>query len=242
MFKFKVIMSFVLVGIILFTINLKKQSSKQIGVKTVIDTENVIPAPEHFYNNVPLQELVDPAKTIGDQNAPLSVIIFGDFWCPACRISLLSLLKFRSVNPNGIKIIIRHLPLWQLPGHETSRAAAALSEMAAEKNMFSAFVDSLHLHPAQPGEEEYLSLMQNLGFSRNEVFERLNNPKDPSILKVLRDEELSQKLGFNQTPSFIVFGDKIPPVYADVETLLEILNSTEVKEELLSAATKKRIE
>ena len=47
-------------------------------------------------------QLLDPAKCIGPANAPVAITVFADFFCPACRGALASLLEYQSRNRQAV--------------------------------------------------------------------------------------------------------------------------------------------
>jgi protein-disulfide isomerase len=139
------------------------------------------------------------------------------------------------MNPAGVRLVFRHLPFWQIRGHELSRAQAALSEMAAEKGKFWQFVTTVYSRP-KLDRAGYLALMETLGFEAAAVETRLADPNDPAVARVLRDEKLAERLNINQTPTFIVLLDGHQPISANQRTLTRLLNSPEVQSRLAHAA------
>lgn len=170
-------------------------------------------------------ELLDPVKSLGPADAPVTIVIFADFWCPACRGALASILQYQKANPADVRVVYRHQPLWQIRGHATSKAAAALSEMAAEKGRFWAFSDAVHAQPRQLTRDGYLALMTQLGFIATEVETRLNQPGDPALAAVERDIALAERLGISVTPTFILKVGQQPLLAATQRGLARLLNS-----------------
>jgi protein-disulfide isomerase len=183
------------------------------------------PVPAERLAKLGVPELVDPVKSIGPADAPVTVVIFADFWCPACRGALTSLLQYRKAHPQAVRVVYRHQPLWQIRGHETSKAAAALSEMAGEQGKFWAFADAVHTHRRQLTRQQYLELMQTLGFDPAAVEARLGAASDPALANVERDIALAERLGIHATPTFILKVGTYPAVSASQRGLARLLNS-----------------
>jgi protein-disulfide isomerase len=198
------------------------------------------PIPALRLAGVTAAELVDPAKSLGPEGAPVTIVMFADMWCPACRTSHASLIKYQNANPAGIRLVFRHLPFWEIRGHESSRAAGVLGEMAAEKDRFWLFVDLVYRHPSQLDRAGYLRLMGRLGLSPAEVEARLGDSQDAAIVRVLRDVALAERLGVTATPTFIVLVDDNPAVSASHRMLPRILNSPAVLARLAEAAQASR--
>jgi uncharacterized membrane protein/thiol-disulfide isomerase/thioredoxin len=181
-------------------------------------------------------DFIDPTKSLGPADAAVTVIVFADFWCPACRGAMASLQRYQSANAADVRIVYRHQPLWQIRGHETSKAAAALSEMAGEQGKFWAFSDAVHAFPRQLTREQYLELMQRLGFDPATIEPRLGNATDPAIVAVQRDIDLADRLGIHATPTFVVKVGAYPPVAATQRGLTRLLNSPAVMSILTARA------
>lgn len=177
-------------------------------------------------------ELVDPLKTLGPADAPVTVVIFGDLRCPGCAAAHASLMAYRQAHPSAVRLAFRHLPLWEIRGHELSRAAAALSEMAAGKGKFWPFLEAVYSSPQKMSAAEYLALLTRLDPECGDAEARLNNHGDPAVTRVLRDEALAARLGISQTPVFIIMVAGRPPVSASQRTLPRLLNSGLVQSKL----------
>jgi protein-disulfide isomerase len=182
-------------------------------------------------------DLANDATSLGPSEAPVTIVIFADLWCSACRKTYSSLTKYQQANPTGVRLVFRHLPLWELRGHEGSRIAAALGEIAAEQGKFWQFADALHALPKPPDRAGYLQVMSSLGFEPHTVEARLENPQDLAIQRVLRDEALAAKLEVNATPTFIVLLHGERPFSANQRTLPRILNSEPVQRRIASGSS-----
>lgn len=186
------------------------------------------PVPAERLARVPVAELLEPGKTLGQPTAAVTVIVFADFLCPSCKSELGSLVKYQQEHPNAVRLVYRHLPLAEIRGHEFSRAAAALSEIAAEQGKFWQFVEAVHRARTLLKREDYLAIMQRLGFDAAVVEARLNDSSDVAITRVRRDIALAEQLEINATPSFILQVSTHAPISANQRTISRILNSTEV--------------
>jgi protein-disulfide isomerase len=194
------------------------------------------PIPAHQLADVSLEDLLDPPKTVGPADAAVTIVIFGDLLCPACRAAVTSLLSYQREHPVDIRVVYRHQPLWEIRGHETSRVAAVLSEMAGEQRRFWAFAEAVHGSRGQMNREQYLQLMRQLGFEPVTVETRLADLADRSIVNVQRDIALAEKLGIHATPTFVLKVGSYPLVSASQRGLSRLLNSAEVTSILAARA------
>jgi protein-disulfide isomerase len=81
---------------------------------------------------------VDVRKAFGSKTAPITMEVFSDFQCPACRTLYLSvwrLLLDNYVNTGKVYLIHRDMPL---PVHAHSRVAARYANAAARIGKFEA--------------------------------------------------------------------------------------------------------
>jgi protein-disulfide isomerase len=184
---------------------------------------------------VTTEELAGTANSLGPADAPLTVIVFADLWCPGCRAAHAALMKYHKDNPNGVRIVYRHRPLWQIRGHQFSGTAAALSEIAAEKGKFWPFVDLVYAQRGQLDGPGYLKLMSSLGIDPAGIEARLDNAEDAAIARVERDIELAERLEVNATPTFVLVLEGSPPISASQSSLPRLLNSAAVLERLAAA-------
>lgn len=176
--------------------------------------------------------LDDPLKSRGPAHPVITLVVFADLLCPACRNVMSSLLHYQQTNADRVRLVYRHRPLWKIRGHEFSKAAAAMSEIAAEGGKFWAFAEAVHA--AKPvTRDDYLEIMHRLQLDPSTSETRLNNPDDPAIAHVQRDMDLADKLGIQATPTFLVLIRDRAPISASQRSLPRLLNSPDV----LSALT-----
>ncbi|MHC5012430.1 MAG: vitamin K epoxide reductase family protein, partial [Planctomycetota bacterium] len=64
-----------------------------LGVQTglMVRMADAPPIPAERLAGLTLDELDDPAKSTGAPEAPVTIVMFSDFWCPACRAAHASL-------------------------------------------------------------------------------------------------------------------------------------------------------
>ncbi len=168
--------------------------------------------------------LDDPMKSVGPVHPAVTLVVFADLLCPACRHVMSSLRHYQETNADRVRLVYRHRPLWKIKGHELSKAAAALSEIAAEEGKFWAFAEAVHaLKPTS--RDDYLEIMRRVELNPAVCEARLNNPDDPALALVQRDMDLAEKLGIHATPTFLVLIGDRAPVSASQRGLPRLLNS-----------------
>jgi uncharacterized membrane protein len=183
------------------------------------------------------ETLIDPYKSLGPAGAPVTIIMFGDMWCPGCRAVHAPLVEYQSQHPAGVRLVFRHFPLHRIRGHEFSGTIAALSEIAAETGQFWSFVELVYQQHGPLTGNMYLHLLSRLGTNVDEVEARLKNADEPAYGRVLRDMELAEEIGINSTPTFIVLLADHEPISANQRTLGRLLNSPQAQSMLARAAS-----
>ena len=86
---------------------------------------------------------IDPNKTAGNPSAPVTIQIFSDFECPACKVfhdRSLPQLQRDFVATGKVFLVYREFPL---PIHAHSREAANYAVAAARLSLYQSVADAL---------------------------------------------------------------------------------------------------
>ena len=146
-------------------------------------------------------------KSIGNPNAPITMEIFGDFECPACRGFFENTVKQvidDYVIPGKVYIIHRDFPLEM---HPYARQAARLANAAAEFGQFEAMERALYDHQdewAAKGniDQVMASYFPPAEFKKFQTFEAQHmNDINASIE---RDRAMGMQRNVNQTPTVYI--------------------------------------
>lgn len=154
----------------------------------------------------------------GDVDAPVTLVVFSDFQCPACKLLAESLDVIGSRNPRLISVVYRHYPL---PIHPYAVAAARASECAGRQGRFAAFHDALYREQHLIGDSTWAYFA-----SRSEVtdlgrFERCTSTGETDSV-VERDITAGKALAVHATPTVLVNGrrlDGVPPL-SELEAII----------------------
>lgn len=76
----------------------------------------------------------------GPGDAPLTIVEFVDFQCPACRAAHPELAKIRESYRGRVRFAMRHFPL---PTHTNAKGAAIAAACANAQGMFYAYADEI---------------------------------------------------------------------------------------------------
>jgi protein-disulfide isomerase len=149
---------------------------------------------------------VDPSRIVyGDANAPITIVKYADFQCPACRMGFESLEEIKKKYPGKIRFVHKNIPL---EFHKQARTAALIYEglvMTDKKKALEFYKAAYSQQPQWSGsKEKLLGLAKKLGVSKEILAGQV---KDGEITKRLNEDMAEfEKLGFDSTPSYVVNG------------------------------------
>lgn len=166
-------------------------------------TENGIP---HWAGPRPPD--VDPALSIGRDDAPVTIVEFADYQCPYCgefARTVQPALVAKYVNSGVLQIVWRDFPYYGPPSVDAAVAARA----AGQQGRFWAFHDALYAHqlPARSGRLT-MTFLEGLARGLGLDMPRFDAAfRDPAIRNAVEaDFSFGQQLGVPGTPSFLVNG------------------------------------
>ena len=153
---------------------------------------------------------VNSARSQGPVNAPIQIIEYSDFQCPACQFAQPTLLSLLSERQGKIRLIYQHFPL---EGHRWSRLAHQSAECASVQNQFWGFHDRLYANQTDWSASVEAPLEQFMRYAKEvnldlDIFAHCI--AESRINKKIEEERLSGLgLGVKMTPSFFVNGELV---------------------------------
>ena len=169
----------------------------------------------------------EPAHTLGDSKAPVTLEEFGDFECPPCG-ALHPILKALETEygPTKVRIIFREYPL--VPNHVHALAAARAAEAAGLQGRFWEMHDMIYEHQkdwheafdVRPIFEGYakgigLDVEQFARDNTSEIVER----------RIFLDGKRAHSLGVQGTPTVFLNGKEVPFQSLAPDKLKELINN-----------------
>ena len=140
--------------------------------------------------------------TRGPADAPVTIVEYGDYECPACQRAYREVEKLLEAEAGNVKFVFRHFPLTST--HPRAMAAALAAEAAGHQGKFWEMHRKLFESQGELGDEHARGYAQELGldmdrFSRNATSEELES--------CIRQQRLEgARSGVNGTPTFFVNG------------------------------------
>lgn len=138
----------------------------------------------------------------GPAGAPVTVIEYGDFECPACVRAQGALPDLLAHFGSQVRFVFRQFPLRDL--HPLAELAAEASEAAAAQGQFWPMHARLFAHSPHLKTKHLLEHAGQLGL---DMARFQNELKDHVYLQRVQEHvQAGQQLGVRQTPSFYVNG------------------------------------
>jgi protein-disulfide isomerase len=158
---------------------------------------------------------VDPARdhTRGPDEAPVTVVEYGDFECPYCGQAepvVRELLR----DFADVRYVWRHLPLNDV--HPRAQLAAEASEAAADQGAFWELHDLLLGHQDALRPDDLVGYAQQLGLDVDQFTDDLRTHREAA--RVAEDIDSADLSGVSGTPTFFINGQRHYGAY-DIGTL-----------------------
>jgi protein-disulfide isomerase len=156
----------------------------------------------------------------GPPDAPLELVMYGDFQCPYCTAAQSIVRRVRERLDGRLRFVFRHLPLTEL--HPDAQRAAEAAEAAAAQGAFWEMHDAMYANGGRLGEADLVALARQLGLDRERFRAELIDGVYSA--RVARDAEAVRGQGITSTPAFFVNGTHHAEAF-DAGSLVEALTS-----------------
>ena len=157
----------------------------------------------------------------GADDAPLELVMFGDFQCPYCLAAQSVVARVRDRLGDRLRFAFRHLPI--VERHPLAQLAAEASEVAAARGRFWDCHDALYAAQAELSEDTIVDLVARLGVERTDVEAELREGRHRE--RVERDVRSADASGVQGTPGFFVNGLRHEDAY-DAGSLVDALTAS----------------
>ena len=151
---------------------------------------------------MPVPPLDADDHVAGPPDAPLELIMYGDFQCPYCSAAQSIVRRVRKRLDGRLRFVFRHLPLHEV--HPDAQRAAEAAEAAAAQGSFWEMHDALYANGGQLAPADLEALAQGLGLDVERFRAELID--GAYTARVERDAAAARAAGIAATPAFIVNG------------------------------------
>ena len=156
----------------------------------------------------------------GPADAPLELVMYGDFQCPYCAAAQSIVRRVRERLDGRLRFAFRHFPLRDK--HPDAQLAAEASEAAAAQGAFWEMHDALYAARGRLSERDLVSHAGELGLDAGRVAAELE--RHDHAPRVERDVQTGTAAGVMGTPAFFVNG-RMHGTAFDAGSLVEALES-----------------
>jgi len=200
--SFLVVLALILWGLVVAMNKAPKGDGVNLGAPAVVTAEDHI---------------------IGPAEAPVTIIEYSDFECPACQMYYYVLERLVGSSTVPVRLVYRHFPLLQ---HKNAIPASLASEAAARQGKFWEMYRLIFENASDWVElGDATSIFQ--GYARDigldlAIYEK--DLTDPALLaRVKRDLNEGTAIGINATPTFFLNGKVIanPTSYDEFQTIIQ---------------------
>jgi protein-disulfide isomerase len=165
-----------------------------------------------WYTTLPVRkDLPESVHVKGPADAPLTIIEFSDFECPACGMAFHDLHDLAERHPDLVRIVFHHYPLDSdcnpnvtVRMHRSACGAAIASECAARAGKFWEYHDLLFRAQDKLGRDELIAKAVGLGIPADTFTACLDDPA--ARARVLGDTGAGAKIGVQSTPTLVING------------------------------------
>ncbi len=143
----------------------------------------------------------------GPADAPVTILEFADFECPACGFFTKTSLKYiQAKYPDDVAIVFRH---WPLSYHKFGYPSARAAECAGAQGQFQQMHDLLFAKQDSLGLKSFESFAEESGVSDLAAFRTCNSSAE-KIPSVEAGIEAAKAVGGTGTPVVVLNGLRLP--------------------------------
>lgn len=141
-------------------------------------------------------------RRIGPETAPVTIVEFGDFECPACRGFSRTLASVMPQHPRDVALVFRH---WPLQYHRFAYPAARASECAADQGKFAEYYQLLYGKQDSLGLISFHALAERARVGDLAVFDKCA-ASSRSVAAIEAGKEAARQLNAFGTPTLMING------------------------------------
>lgn len=157
------------------------------------------------------------APTLGPAEAPVTVVEFSDYLCPACRKAHEVTRQVREKYKGQIRWVFKEFPI---QGHKWAVEAAEAARCAGEEGKFWEYQDILFASGDELHPDRLIEYAKQLGLDHTRFNQCLSEGRYRN--DVTRSREEAKGAGVNSTPTFIING-KLTTGKLSLERFTEII-------------------
>jgi protein-disulfide isomerase len=142
------------------------------------------------------------APSLGAEGAPVTIVEFGDFQCPACAQGARALRRLVARNGDRVRWVFKHYPLRSL--HPQAAMAHEAAVAAQEQGKFWEMHDLLFQNQTKVRRDDLFGYAEQIGLDVAAFRAALNSRRLRP--RIIRDMEEARSLRVFATPTYFVNG------------------------------------
>jgi protein-disulfide isomerase len=154
---------------------------------------------------------VDDDPSRGPLNAPVTIVMFGDFQCPTCSRTYPVLQKVIAEFPGKVRFVERDYPLEAI--HENAFRAALAANAASAQGKFWEYSDLLYTHQDALDAASLKKYAEQLGLNVQKF--EIDSNSEKAASEVRKDMADAAAYGVAGTPTIFVNGVMVRRLSAD---------------------------
>ncbi len=143
----------------------------------------------------------------GGENAPVTIVEFSDFECPACKGFNPTITQLLDKYGDDIQVVFRHLPLRSI--HPRAQKAAEASMCARDQGKFWELHDTMFAQQRNLSVDGLKSMAAENGLEPDAFAKCLDSGQYADAVE--SEVRMATRLGLNGTPSVFINGRIIAP-------------------------------
>lgn len=166
----------------------------------------------------------DPnAPVLGNPDGDVTVVEFFDYNCPYCRRVKPEVRALIEEDPN-IRLVYREWPILGEGSVFAARAALAAREQGKYKEFHWAMMEV----DGRANEASVMRVAEEVGLDLDQLRKDMEAPEVTEHIET--SMRLTQALGFNGTPSFVI-GNALVPGFVETDRLLDLVDDARASSE-----------
>lgn len=148
---------------------------------------------------------IDDDPAMGPANAPVTIVMFSDFQCPACAATHPVLKKAIEAFPGKVRFVVRDFPLESI--HANAFNAARAASAAHAQGKFFEYGEFLYKHQDALDTPSLLKYAAEMGLNVKQFEIDFNSEK--TAAEIRKDQADGDSYVVNSTPTIFVNGVRI---------------------------------
>ena len=147
----------------------------------------------------------DDDPSLGPADAPVTIVMFSDFQCPACAAAHPALKRVIAEYPGKIRLVVRDYPLESI--HENAFGAALAANAANAQGKFWDYIELLYRDQDSLDTQSLRSFAERTGLDLKKFDSNMADPA--AAAEIRKDRSDGDSYGVVGTPTIFINGVKV---------------------------------